>query len=265
MRAVLPYHRRIVSRLARPIVFVPLVIALVLVGLGVWWWSQAGSSTPVSEEQAGREYGSGSAPAVAGAPASGVWTYRASGDETVGLGPVTIDRDLPPEAQIVVRPAPQGFWRTLVFSEEHVEASRLRITPKGEYLDERVTTLKVTGFGRDDRETLVPPALVYPSAMEPGDTWTERYMLDKVRVVTRARVLRADAVEVDGASVRVLVIEKRGTVTGPLAGGRTDSIWWSPELRMPVRWTMQTTLDGFASLRLDAELTLIRPAPDPAS
>ena len=101
--------------------------------------------------------------------------------------------------------------------------------------------------------------------MKPGDTWTERYMLDKVRVVTRARVLRADAVEVDGTSVRVLVIEKRGTVAGPLAGGRTDRIWWSPELRMPVRWTMQTTLDGFASLRLDAELTLIRPAPDPAS
>lgn len=234
------------------------------VGLGIWWWTQASSSTPVSEEQAGREYGSGTAPAVAGAPRSGVWTYRASGDETVGIGPVTIDRDLPAEAQIVVRSAPKGFWRTLVLSEEHVEASRLRITPKGEYLEERVTTLKVTGLGRDDREMLVPPALVYPSAMEPGDAWTERYMLDKVRVVTRARVLRADAVQVDGQRVPVLVIEKRGKVSGPLAGFRDDRIWWSPGLRMPVRWEMRNTLDGFASLRTDAELVLTRPAPAPA-
>lgn len=253
------------SRLARPVILIPLVLALVLIGLGAWWWSQAGSSTPVSDDQAGREYGSSDAPAVPGAPKSGVWSYRASGDETVGLGPVTIDRDLPAKAQIVVRPAAKGFWRTLVLSEEHVEASRLRIAPAGEYLEERVTTLKVTGFGRDDRERLVPPALVYPSAMEPGDTWTERYMLDKVRVVTRSRVLRADTIQVDGASVKVLVIDKRGTVSGPLAGGRTDRIWWSPDLRMPVRWVMHTTLDGFASLRMDADLTLTRAAPDPAS
>lgn len=252
------------SRIARPIVLIPLIIALVFIGLGIWWWSQAGTSTPVSEEQAGREYGSSTAPAVAGAPRSGVWTYRASGDETVGIGPVTIDRDLPAEAQIVVRPAPKGFWRTLVLSEEHVEASRLRIRPKGEYLEERITTLKVTGFGRDDREMLVPPALVYPAAMEPGDAWTERYMLDKVRVVTRARVLRADAVEVDGQRVPVLVIEKRGKVSGPLAGFREDRIWWSPGLRMPVRWEMRNKLDGFASLRTDAELVLARPAPAPA-
>ena len=249
------------SRLARPIILIPLAIALVLIGLGAWWWSQAGSSTPVSEEAAGREYGSGTAKAVAGAPRSGVWTYRASGDETVGVGPVTIDRPLPDEARIVVRPAPKGFWRTLALSEEHVEASRLRIAPEGEYLEERVTSVKVTGLGRDDRQKLVPPPLVYPAAMEPGDAWTERYMMDEVRVVTRARVLRAETVEVDGAQLQVLVIDKRGKVSGPLAGVRDDRVWWSPELRMPVRWVMRTKLDGFASLRTDAELVLTRPAP----
>jgi len=250
-----------VSWLARPIVYIPVVIALVFVGLGAWWWSQAGSSTPVSEEQAGREYGSDSAPAVAGAPASGVWTYRASGDETVGIGPVTIDRPLPAEAQIVVRPAPKGFWRTVALSEEHVEASRLRVTPKGEYLEERVTSVKVTGLGRDDREKLVPPPLVYPSSIEPGDTWTERYMMDEVRVVTRVRVVEAETVDVGGTPIRAVVIDKRGKVSGPLAGIRDDRIWWSPELKMPVRWVMRTKLDGFASLRTDADLTLTRPAP----
>ena len=253
------------SRLARPVILIPVVVALVLIGLGAWWWSEASSSTQVSEEQAGREYGSGTAPAVPGAPRSGVWTYRVTGDETVALGPVTIDRDLPAEARIVVRPAPNGFWRTLAFSEEHVEASRLRITPKGEYLDERVTSVKVTGLGRDDRQRLVPPPLVYPSGMEPGDAWTERYAMEGVRVVTRARVLRAEPVEVDGAPVQALVIDKRGTVSGALAGVRDDRIWWSPELRMPVRWVVHTKLDGFASLRTDADLVLLRAVPEPAS
>jgi len=250
-----------VSRLARPVILIPLIIALVLIGLGAWWWSQAGSSTPVSEQAASRDYGSDTAPAVAGAPRSGVWTYRASGDETVGIGPVTIDRRLPAEAQVVVRSAPKGFWRTLALSEEHVEASRLRVTPAGERLEERVTSVKVTGLGRDDRQMLKPPPLVYPAAMEPGDSWTERYMMDEVRVVTRARVLRADALDVDGTQVRVLVIDKRGKVSGPLAGVRNDRVWWSPDLKMPVRWVMHTELDGFASLRTDADLMLTRPAP----
>jgi len=250
-----------VPRLARHVIRVSLVIAIVLIGLGAWLWSQAGSSTPVSEQAAGREYGSDSVPAVAGAPRSGVWTYRASGDEAVGIGPVTIDRRLPSEAQIVVRPAPKGFWRTLVLSEEHVEASRLRITPAGERLEERVTSVKVTGLGRDDRERLKPPPLVYPAAMEPSDAWTERYMMDEVRVVTRARVLGAQVLDVDGTQVRVLVIDKRGTVTGPIAGERNDRVWWSPDLRMPVRWVMHTELDGFASLRTDVDLVLTRLAP----
>lgn len=258
---MLPYDRRIVSRLARPIVFIPLLIALVFIGLGAWWWSQAGTSTPVSEEYAGREYGSAGGPAVAGAPASGVWTYRATGDETVGIGPVTVDRPLPTEAQIVVRPAPKGFWSTLALSEEHVEASRLRVTPEGEYLEERVTSVKVTGLGRDEREKLVPPALVYPASIEPGDTWTERYVMDEVRVLTRARVTGAETVDVGGTPIQVLVIDKRGKVTGPIAGIRDDRIWWSPELRMPVRWVMRTKLDGFASLRTDADLTLTSPVP----
>jgi len=258
---VLSYHRRIVSRIARPVILTPLAIALVLIGLGAWWWSQADSSTPVSGQQAGREYGSDSAPAGAGAPRSGVWTYRALGDETVGNGPVTIDPAPPAEAQIAVRSAPKGFWRTLVLSEEHVEASRLRVMPKGEYLEERVTSVKVTGPGRDDREKLVPAPLVYPAPIEPGNAGTERYMMGEVRVVVHARVLRAEPLDVGGTPVRVVLIDKRGTVTGPLAGVRDDRVWWSPELKMPVRWAMRTKLDGFASLRADADLTLTRPAP----
>lgn len=251
------------SRLGRPIFLIPLVIVLVLIGAGAWWWSQAGSSTQVSTAQADRDYGGegGTARVAPGGPRAGVWTYRSRGDETVGTGPVKLDRPLPGTARIVVRPAPEGFWRTLVLSEEHVEASRLRVAPEGDYLEERVTTIKVAGLGRDDREVLVPPPLILPRSLEPGDTWTERYRMDEVRVVTRARVLRATTVDVGGQRVPVVVIQKKGTVTGPLEGFRDDTMWWSPDLDMPVRWRLSTSLAGFASLRSDADLVLTSTEP----
>ena len=250
------------SRLTRPAVLIPLAIALVLVGLGAWWLSRAGSSTQVSEEQAARDYGSADAAAMpAGAPEAGVWTYTARGDETVGTGPLEVDRELPREARVVVRPAPDGYWRTLALSEEHVEASRLRAEPRGEYLVERVTTLKVAGVGRDDREVLKPPPLAYPRSIEVGDTWTERYMMDKVRVVTSVRVLRSAPVKVGGRDVPTVIIEKLGKVSGPVGGYRNDRLWWSDDLKMPVRWVISTKLDGFGSLRTDADLRLAQLEP----
>lgn len=250
------------ASLARPVFLVPLVLLLVLIGAGAWWWSRAGSSTQVSGEQAARDHGDGPAGRViAGGPRAGVWSYRSGGDETVGAGPVTVDRKIPRSATIVVRPAPGGFWRTLVLSEEHVEASRIRVAPEGEYLEERVTTLTVAGLGRDDRQVLVPPPLSMPRAPEPGDTWTERYRMDDVRVVVRARVLRRGAQKVGGESVPVVLIEKKAMVSGPLEGFRNDRMWWSPDLRMPVRWRITTELDGFAALRSDSRMVLAAAGP----
>lgn len=252
------------SRLARPAFLIPLVIVLVLIGAGAWWWSQAQSSTPVSEERAEQEFGAGAGAGgvVPGGPRAGVWSYRATGDETVGAGPVKVDRPLPATAQVVVRPAPRGYWRTLALSEEHVEAARLRVGPRGASVVERVTTVKVAGIGRDDRQVLVPPPLAFPRAIAPGDAWVERYSMDEVRVVTRARVLRAATVDVGGTRVPVVIIDKKGVVSGPIEGFRDDRLWWSPDLAMPVRWQIATRLDGFASLRMDADLVLqaTRPA-----
>ncbi len=251
------------SRLARPAFLIPLVVVLVLIAGGAWWWSQAQTSTPVSQAQAGEDYGAAAdaAPVVPGGPRAGVWTYRATGDETVGAGPVSVDRRLPETAQVVVRAAPGGFWRTLALSEEHVEASRFRARPAGNFVVERVTTVKVAGIGRDDRQMLLPPPLAFPRSMEPGDSWVERYRMDEVQVVTRARVLRSAVVDVGGEQVPVLVIDKKGTVSGPVEGFRDDRLWWSPDLHMPARWEIATELDGFASLRMDADLVLQGTAP----
>jgi hypothetical protein len=249
----------VISRLARPAFLIP-VIVLIVILMGAWLWVRAGSSTQVSGGQALRDYGDAASRATKG-PLPGVWTYRLAGDETVGLGPLRVDRTFPPEAQVVVRRALSGYWRTLVFSEEHIEASRLRVTPRGQYLDERVTTVKVAGIGREDAKRLVPPPLTLPNPIRVGMTWPERYALDDVRVNARARVLRRQRVQVGDRNVEAFVIRVVAHITGPLPGARTDEVWWSPALSMPVRWGIDMDITGTASLRMRADLTLAAPAP----
>lgn len=248
------------SRLARPAFLIPLIVILVLIGVGAWFWARAGSSTPVSEAKALRDFGDSASRATTG-PLPGVWTYRAKGEETVGLGPFTVDRPLPAEAQAVVRSAPGGYWRTLAFSEEHVEAVRLRVTPRGQYQVERVTTVKVAGIGREDRQRVRPPSLTLPTPMRVGMAWTERYSLDEVRVDARARVLRREAVRVGDSTVPAFAFRVDAVISGPLPGTRTDEVWWSPELSMPVRWRITMDIDGVASLRMKVDLTLASPEP----
>lgn len=248
----------VVSRLARPAFLIPLVVVLVLVAAGAWLWSRAGSSTPVSEEAALEDFGQGGSRTTIG-PQAGVWTYRATGDETVSLGPFDVDRALPPEARMVVRPAPDGYWRTLAFSEEHVEAARLRVTPRGQYLEERITTIRVAGIGRDDRQVLTPPPLVHPRVLRVGMSWTERYSLDEVKVNAKVRVLRRTTVRVGDREVPAFVVRTTAAITGPFPGRRVDTMWWSPALSMPVRWTLDMDIRGIASLRTNADITLTDP------
>lgn len=252
-----------VSRLARPRVLIPIAIVVVLVGMGVWMWARAGSSTGVSAEQARAAYGAGATgEAIPGGPRAGVWTYAATGDESVGLGPVDVERALPTQATVVVRPAAGGYWRTLVLSEEHVEASRFRVGPQGAYLVERVTTVTVAGFGRDDRQRLVPPPLVHPRGIAVGDTWREHYSLAEVTVDARVRVLRREVLRVEDTDVPTFLVETDAVITGPLPGTRVDRMWWSPDLQMPVRWTLAMDIHGIASLRTDAEAMMTGTGPE---
>jgi hypothetical protein len=242
------------------VLLIPLAVALVLVVAGAWFWLRAGSSTPVSESAALQDFGAGGSRIAIG-PRAGVWTYRATGDETVSLGPLDVDRTLPPEARLVVRPAPGGYWRTLAFSEEHVEAARLRVTPRGQYLEERVTTVRVAGIGRDDRQVLTPPPLVHPRVLRVGMAWTERYSLDEVKVNATVRVLRRATVRVGDREVPTFVVRTTAAITGPFPGRRVDVMWWSPALSMPVRWTLAMDVRGIASLRTKADITLASPPP----
>lgn len=249
----------------RPWRILAVLAALALVGAGLWAWERAGSSTPVSEDAALREFreggGPGAAPPAAGVPRPGVYTFAQWGSEEGGVGPATISRGLPDRARYVVTPAPGGYRERLDISEEHVEAVRLRVGPSVTRELSRRTEVTFLGFGRDDRRDLVPPPARLVRPLTVGRRWSSRYTAGTLRVVTRSVVARAEVVEVEGRRYATRVVRTVGDTAGTHPGRRVDVIWWSPALALPLRWTIEMEIGGPATLRTRAELRLERVEP----
>ena len=244
-----------------------LVTALVLLlagGAAIWLWRSAGSSSPVSEESAlesFREGGGAVAGPRPGVPRAGVYTYRQSGEETGGAGPLSVNRDLPREARYVITPAPEGYQEQLSLSEQHIEGVRYRVTDGGTLATWRRTDVTFLGIGRDDRRGLRPPQLRLPRPLAVGRTWSGRYTAGDLPVAYRSEALRRERVEVGDEPVPAIVVRTVADTGGPHPGARTDTIWWSPRLALPVRWTIEMEVRGTVSLDTRADLRLASATP----
>ncbi len=251
----LPYHRHVLRALAHPVSLVSLVIIAALVGVGIWFWIGARSSTEVTTQSALAQYGRAGSETASG-PHAGVWTYTSTGYETVGLGPVRVTRDFPSTARIVVRPIRDGYWRALALSEEHVEATRFAVAAAGTRAVARRTTVTVAGFGRTDDVAMLPPALTYPRRLAVGMRWQQHYRLRDIVVTSKVRILRRAVVSVAGHDVPVFVISTTAAITGPLPGHRTDIDWFAPSLGVPARLRINMHISGTASLDMHLDMRL---------
>lgn len=251
--------------IARPLRASVILLLLVAVGAGVWFWSKAGESTPADPDAAVRDFraaaGGGAGPRP-GVPRAGVYRLRQSGTERGGVGPIDISRDLPDVALYTVTPAPGGYREQLDISGEHVESSLLRVGRAG--ASRRVSTrTKVTflGVGRDDRRELRPPPLRLPPRLAVGATWSSRYTAGTLPISVRGSVLRKDVVEIDGRRLPVVVVRSVTDTGGTHPGRRTDVIWWSVPRALPLRWSIDAEIRGIAKLRTRAELAMETLAP----
>ena len=95
-----------------------------------------------------------------------------------------------------------------------------------------------------------------PRPLRVGATWTDRYVAGTLPITARATVLRKDAVEVDGVRRPVMVIRSVTDTGGTHPGRRTDTMWWSPGLALPLRWTIDMEIRGIARLRTRSELVM---------
>jgi hypothetical protein len=163
---------------------------------------------------------------------------------------------LPKEAQLTIRQMAGGYLQQLDLAKEHIEARRFRVSPDGTRVTWIRTKIEFATFGRDDRRTTKPQPLEVPARPRVGQTWTEKYRTGDLPVVAVSRVLRNEIVPVDGTSVDTFVIETRSITGGSHPGTETDTTWWSPRYRLPMRFKLQRRIRGAAGLKVDAELIL---------
>ena len=240
----------------------PIRILIALVGLLAIAWVVlrhiAGASDPVSDREALSTFNAappGSVPA--GGPAPGVYRYRATGSERGGAGPLSISRDTPGAARLVVTSSGSGWEAELSYSRQHIEGARYELRDGAIRVTSRRTKVTFAGFGQDERRTVDPPSVFLPAGARPGTQWTEAFHTGDVSVSTQNRVLRTEQVAVDGKGLDTLVVESRSTTSGVHPGTRTEILWWAPALGLPVRWDVNMDIGGVFAFRSRISVALV--------
>lgn len=247
------------SLLTRPFRLLGLLITVGLVAGGWWAWNKAHSSTAASEDDALQDFRTRSQTGTAGStkPRAGVYAYRVSGSETASAGPLELTRDLPRRAQMIVRRTPAGYETELRLSEEHVETFGYRVDAAGTRITTSHVKLMFLKFGRDDRRTFRPAPLYVPANPGVGRSWRSAYTAGSLAVVVTNKVTRIQNVTVAGRAIRTFVITSRSDTTGAHSGSRIETIWWSPDLVLPVRQTVDMDIGGIVGLKANARLDLL--------
>jgi hypothetical protein len=255
----------VISFFSRPLRLVALVAVIGIAGAVYWVWHGAHTSTAVSQDNVLAEYRAkniSDAPPAPGVPASGVYRFRASGEESAGSGVLSVSRALPDEAVYIITPKAGGYHEDLRFSEEHVEEADFAVGAKGASATWRRTKVTFVGIGTDDRDAVEPPSFDHPSEFAVGKSWKGTYRLgDDLTVSYTGRVTGRETAELDGKRIPVFVIRTDSSFKGSTPGSRTDTLRWSPELSLPVTWSIQQKTGGDADFAIDADLTLVSGTP----
>jgi hypothetical protein len=249
-----------ISSLRRPSRFIPLAVLLVLAGAAFWFWKGAQSSTLASEDTALADFharaAQGSFKPRPGVPTPGVYHFRQSGSETAGSGPLTVSRDLPPEAVYIASSTKLGYHEDLRHSQEHVEEVQFAVNPTGTVAVWRRSKVTFLGIGEDDKAAVTPPALDHPADLTVGRKWGSTYVNGKTTVTYHGEVLSKGSVTLDGHAVPTYLLRTDSTFDGPIAGTRRDDVTFAPTLALPVAWKIAQDTSGAADYSIRAELQL---------
>jgi hypothetical protein len=172
-------------------------------------------------------------------PRPGVYVYAQTGYERATLGPLTIRRAFPTRALLVVSGAGhvvQTEWR---YSKQHLEASRVRVTPTGSYTLWQRTRLQLIVVD-DEAHATVPVTLSLPAHLHVGQMWTQRYSVNGVSTVSRNRIARRAVF----AGKPVFVETADSVVTGAHPGTERDVDWIDVSTGLDLRETIDRKVGG---------------------
>lgn len=238
-----------------------MVVALVVGGLVLW--RIASHSDPVSLQDVLKRFRAASqGAAVDGPPAPGVYAYRLTGREHGGAGPLAVTRDLPSQAVATVTRTPDGWQIQTEYSKQHIEGARYVVRADAIDMVWRRVDVSFAGLGRDDRRDLTGRYRLIPVAATVGDTWNDRYLAGTLVNRVRTRVVRREEIDVAGTPVPTLVLQSHTETSGTFSGTRDETLWWSPELRVPVRSKLDVVVKGVVGYDSHLDMTLTGLTPE---
>jgi hypothetical protein len=195
-------------------------------------------------------------PAEPGLPRQGVYEVTVVGSEALSRGPISVSRDLPTTAPMIVRHTDTGYEVETRYSSDHTEGVGYRLAGPGASAITGTTTVGAAGFKTTRDREWTPAPLRLPLESKVGDAWAGDYQSGDLDVRIESEVVREDTVDVGGRSVDVVVIESTQTIAGEYTGGRTEQFFYSPEHGLIVRYIIESDLEGPVNLRFDADQTV---------
>ncbi len=102
-----------------------------------------------------------------------------------------------------------------------------------------------------------------PKSPRPGLKWSAVYRQgDSLAFRRESTVLRQETLTVGDQKVRTWVIQSTERLTGSVDGDERERVWWSPELNLDVKRTIDRDIGGTVSHHLTATLVLESIAPE---
>jgi hypothetical protein len=172
-------------------------------------------------------------------PRPGVYVYAQTGYERAKVGPLTIRRKFPATALLVVSGSGnvvQTEWR---YSKQHLEATRVRVTPSGSYTLWQRTRLQLI-VTDDEAHDTKPVTLSLPAHLHAGRAWMQRYSVNGITTVSRNRIVRRTTL--DGKVVFVETADS--VVSGAHPGTERDVDWIDLSTGLDLRETIDRKVGG---------------------
>jgi hypothetical protein len=220
-------------------------------------------TTPISENDAVDEFRGGTVPGAGptGGPAAGVYTYDATGSESIEMGPVPLPkRTIPATVTVVVQPGDPCWSLDLNLMAEHTETTRVcREADGGLSLPRQTKTEQVPGFRVGIVNECDPAVVVSPSAtsvpMSCVETFDVSGLVLTIRLDGTATSEPGGPITVDGQAVETTHLRIDLTGSGDLAGHSIED-WWITSDGLPVRIERDIDLDGPGHFVEKSTLTL---------
>lgn len=169
------------------------------------------------------------------APAEGVYSYRATGGDSISLAGAS--HTYPSEVYDTVTHAGGCLWRSQFDIAKENQATRTLCGEPG-----RLSLLEdkrqVTYFGQTETEDARchPPILFHDVSETPGSTFSTACDSSDTHIEATSTYVGHEAVTVGSSPVDAVRLKFHGTLTGRANGTADEQLWIVPQTGLVLRW-----------------------------